>query len=90
MFLSFVKLFLSTAMPLRVPIFKPAALASEISGRTPIAKITRSAGSTCPFARRTELSFISDALVPKYRFTLFARISLATKEAISGSKGART
>ena len=77
-------------MPFLVPTFKPAAFAKETSGRTPIAKIIKSAGSSTPFAKTTDLSVMLFALVPRCSFTPCERISLATKVAISGSNGANT
>ena len=50
---SLVRMCSSTRMPPRWPISSPAAFASAVSGRTPIARITTSAGWAFPDAVRT-------------------------------------
>ena len=77
-------------MPFRVPISSPAAFAKPISGRTPIAKITISAGNTSPFANSTESADIFTTLEPRRRSTPCERISFETKVASSGSNGINT
>ena len=90
MSLSSVTLKSLTTTPPFEPINKPAFFANEISGRTPIAKMTSSAGISLPSAKTTEFSVIELALVASSSSTPLLRSSSASKDAISGSNGAST
>ncbi|CAB4950609.1 unannotated protein [freshwater metagenome] len=77
-------------MPPRSPIFNSAAFARAVSGRTPIAKITKAAGRIAPLANVTVCSSIVETPSERCSSTPCSSISFETKVAISGSSGAKT
>ena len=78
------------AMPPRGPAARPAAVARPVSGRTPIAATTTSAGSRSPVERVTSSSPIAVTAAPRWSEALARRMRRWTGSTISGSSGAIT
>jgi len=90
-----VRIVSSTRIPPRFPSSSPASLASPTSGRTPMERITKSAGieppsrvltTTAPSSARSKPATAS----PSRKETPLAERRAATGSAISGSKGGKT
>jgi hypothetical protein len=90
-----VRISASTAMPPRGPSASPAACASAVSGRTPMARITRSASMPRPDSVRTMRPPLAvgsnpDSPSPRWRVTPCASRCSRTGSAISASSGGIT
>ena len=81
-------------MPPASPIVSPAARASVVSGRTPMERITISAGIDCPFLKITFTSLPACSneatACSRYKFTPFSIKCWWTSAAIEKSMGAIT
>ena len=82
-------------MPPREPIWRPAALASSVSGRTPMARMTRSAGKLAPLSattikRPSAPSSMRASPSPRWSCTPFAIRCSVSGTATSGSSGGMT
>jgi len=80
----------STRMPPRAPSSRPAASASPVSGRTPIAATTSEAGSVSPVDKTTESAPTSVTDAPVSTRTPCRARCFSTSAASSTSKGARS
>ena len=92
---SLVRICSSTRIPPRWPISSPAIFASAVSGRTPMARITMSAGCALPDFVRTSSEPLAVCLKPataslSARRTPFFSRWRSTRRAHSGSSGAMT
>ena len=87
---SLVRKRLSTRMPPRRPVSRPASSARRVSGRTPTAETTRSASTCSPDPSVTVSGPMEVTEVPRRSVTPEARRWSWTGPTISGSRGAIT